>query len=77
MVGKFNLVPSHGKPHPTRVPQRTKSDCLATGCMESERARRAEPRQRLFDSLRAAVPEIVLNGPQLSRADWRLPGNLN
>ena len=51
--------------------------CLAE--MPSEMARLSAMRQRVWDGLRTAVPEVLLNGPQWSDAGppIRLPGNLN
>lgn len=51
--------------------------CIAE--LSSESTRLAGLRQRLWDGLRAQVPEVRLNGPQWSAADppLRLPGNLN
>lgn len=49
--------------------------------MPAEQARLAALRDRLWDGLRVAIPDIVLNGPiwrtDGSQAAWRLPGNLN
>jgi cysteine desulfurase len=51
--------------------------CLAE--LPAEMERLAALRQRLWDGLRQAVPDVVLNGPDWSQAaePIRLPGNLN
>ena len=49
--------------------------CLAEMSTEPERLGRL--RDRLYDGLLAAVPELLLNGPVLTHPEWRLPGNLN
>jgi len=49
--------------------------CLAELPAEAERLRSL--RDRLFEGLKAAVSDVVLNGPALSPAHLRLPGNLN
>lgn len=43
--------------------------------IESERLRML--RNRLYEGLTAALPDVWLNGPALSPPEWRLPGNLN
>ena len=45
--------------------------------MSSEAERLASLRNRLFAQLRAALPEVSLNGPDLAASDQRLPHNLN
>lgn len=49
--------------------------CIAELPQESARLRAL--RDRLFQGLVQAVPNLSLNGPALSPPDWRLPGNLN
>jgi cysteine desulfurase len=49
--------------------------CLAE--LPTEAQRLAALRDRLFDRLKAALPQIVLNGPSLDEPAMRLPGNLN
>ncbi|MEX1040934.1 MAG: aminotransferase class V-fold PLP-dependent enzyme [Pirellulaceae bacterium] len=44
---------------------------------EEETERLIGLRSRLFDGLRAELPELVLNGPTLDRPTLRLAGNLN
>jgi cysteine desulfurase len=46
--------------------------CVAE--LQAEAPRQKSLRQRLWDGLRQAVPDVVLNGPKF---DLRLPGNLN
>ncbi|HIQ20416.1 MAG TPA: cysteine desulfurase [Planctomycetes bacterium] len=45
--------------------------------MPAESERLAALRNRLYEGLRARIPQTQLNGPALERPDWRLPGNLN
>jgi cysteine desulfurase len=45
--------------------------------MDAEAPRLRGLRDRLYAGLAAAVPDVELNGPALSRPDLRLPGNLN
>lgn len=45
--------------------------------MAAESVRLSELRQRLFDGLCAAIPDVGLNGPALDQPDLRLAGNLN
>lgn len=45
--------------------------------MTTEASRLRQLRQRLFEGLQAAVPDVSLNGPALDPPDLRLPGNLN
>ena len=45
--------------------------------MPAEQERLAALRQRLWDSVRREVPDVVLNGPEWSQPALRLPGNLN
>lgn len=49
--------------------------CCEEMSSESERLRGL--RDRLYEGLRAALPDMVLNGPVLTPSEWRLPGNLN
>jgi cysteine desulfurase len=49
--------------------------CIEEMPAEAERLRRL--RDRLAAGLVAGLPEVVLNGPTLSRPELRLPGNLN
>ncbi len=53
--------------------------CLAE--LSTEPLRQHQLRERLFTQLQAALPDLVMNGPQLPAADdlfsTRLPGNLN
>jgi cysteine desulfurase len=49
--------------------------CLAEMSTESERI--GQLRNRLYEGLLAAVPDILLNGTALTHPEWRLPGNLN
>lgn len=42
-----------------------------------EMPRLAALRQQLWTGLREKLDGLTLNGPQLDRTDWRLPGNLN
>jgi cysteine desulfurase len=50
---------------------------LAVEGMDDETIRLASLRDRLWSGLQAAIPGVVLNGPDLLRADWRLAANLN
>jgi cysteine desulfurase len=45
--------------------------------MPSESERLRTLRNRLYEGLTGALPNIYLNGPALSPPEWRLPGNLN
>jgi cysteine desulfurase len=45
--------------------------------MPEESRRLRELRQQLYIGIRAALPDVELNGPTLDRPAWRLPGNLN
>lgn len=49
--------------------------CCAEMSTEAERLRGL--RDRLYEGLRTALPDITLNGPTLTPPEWRLPGNLN
>ena len=49
--------------------------CLAE--LSTEPGRIGQLRNRLYEGLVAAVPDLVLNGPDLIHPEWRLPGNLN
>lgn len=49
---------------------------LAIGEMDGESRRLGDLRDRLFEGLRTAIPDVVLHGPAL-RAELRLAGNLN
>jgi cysteine desulfurase len=50
---------------------------LAVEVMAEESVRIAALRNRLWNRLQAAIPDIVLNGPDLAQPDQRLAGNLN
>ncbi len=50
---------------------------LAVDVMAEETTRIAALRNRLWNQLQAAIPDVVLNGPDLAQPDWRLAGNLN
>ena len=50
---------------------------IAQGELDDERARLSRMRNRLYDGLVAAVPDVLLNGPTLDDSALRLPGNLN
>jgi cysteine desulfurase len=50
---------------------------LAVHEMPTEQTRLRQLRDRLFQGLNAAIPDIVLNGPALHLTELRLPGNLN
>lgn len=50
---------------------------LAVAGLDEENHRLAALRDQLWQRLKAAIPEVVLNGPGLARPDWRLAGNLN
>ena len=45
--------------------------------ISTEQSRLQQLRDRLFNGLSQALPDIFLNGPRLDRSDLRLPGNLN
>jgi len=45
--------------------------------MPVEQPRLCGLRDRIYEALVAALPGVTLNGPALSGADFRLPGNLN
>ena len=45
--------------------------------MSQETVRLRALRDRLYEGLKAALPDAVLNGPTLATPEWRLPGNLN
>jgi len=50
---------------------------LCQGEMPQEMLRLAVLRQQLWAGLNEELEGVALNGPQLDRMDWRLPGNLN
>lgn len=50
---------------------------LACQELPHEAARVRQLRNRLWEGLRSRLPDLVLNGPELTASDLRLPGNLN
>ena len=45
--------------------------------LPTERPRLIHLRNELWKGLKAALPELLLNGPDVTQDEWRLPGNLN
>lgn len=54
-----------------------KALALSVEELPTERPRLIHLRNELWSGLKAALPDLLLNGPDVAYDEWRLPGNLN